>query len=306
MRKCFGRQVWVLVALGACSTSHGIGRDGGYDAGAWDASGAINTEIGRCTGEDEALCGCIAGFRRCDTCEGCPPNYWCNRVQVCRSRELSTFSDGCWFSVDDPHGTYCATGMVCAVPSSLQGTEDSPFLGSCLPLEYCLAVSDADPPLATPVKCVYADGAVLVTGPPPGECPQADEDPRDPFCGGACGRERLCPWYEGDALDWGYGDCVGLSDDRSFGVCAYPRWRCLEDFTVIEVPDGTQFSGNEFALGRCEQAMGGPCACMHTLPTPEASAAEHGFAVLESVCRTYASHHPGLVVCRDAWWNPLP
>jgi hypothetical protein len=196
--------------------------------------------------------------------------------------------------------------MPCVVLEGRDGTEGAEFSGSCMPVEYCLAAPEADPPLSAPVKCVYADGTPLVTGPPPGECPVDDAHSRAPFCGGACGRSRLCPWYEVSLLEQGYGACVGLSDDRSFGVCALPNRRCVIDpDVVVELPDGTTINENEWTLGGCDAVMDESCVCMKTLPVPGPPAVEHGFAVPVSACLTYAAHHPGLVECLDAHWNPI-
>jgi hypothetical protein len=287
---------------------------GSPDSGAVE----INTDIGRCDDYDESVCGCVAGFRRCDTCEErCPFGFGCGSVrQVCRARELDgppSFSDGCRFRVDRsassafvPGGTYCSTGMPCVVLEGSDGTEENEFSGSCMPIEYCLAAPEADPPLSAPVKCVYADGTPLLTGPPPGECPVDDAHPRAPFCGGACGRSRLCPWYEVSLLEQGYGACVGLSDDRSFGVCGFSRRRCVPDPPEVTGAESIGvYDANDLLLLTCELEMEEPCVCMKTLPVPDPPAVEHGFAVPASACRTYAAHHPGLVECLDADWNPI-
>jgi hypothetical protein len=175
-----------------------------------------------------------------------------------------------------------------------------------MPVEYCLAVPDADPPLVNDVKCVYSDGAELVTGPPPGECPFELSNPRAPFCGGACGRDRLCPEYRAFDTVETPSPCVGLSDDRSFGVCGYSRRRCVPDPPEVTGAESIGvYDANDLLLLTCELEMDEACVCMKTLPVPEPPAVEHGFAVPASACRTYAAHHPGLVECLDAAWNPI-
>lgn len=292
---------------GASDSGHGGASDSGHD-GAAVVDGSlvqVNSELGQCTEEDLATCGCIGGFRRCDTCDAaCPLGSACRTVvQVCRERDLPTSDEGCTFSKDPVNSIqhYCAVGMPCAVGAGVEGTEEDPFFGNCMPVEYCLAAQTADPPLAEPVKCVYADGSELVSGPPPDECPASESDPRLPWCGGACGRSHMCPEHP-HGFDFNYvaGPCVGLSDERGFGVCTFSRNRCLRNPEVVQ-----GWTTNELLLRECETRLDEPCVCLVTDDQPVPDGEEHGFAMPASICQTYREHHAGSVTCRTADWQEI-
>jgi len=269
-----------------------------------------NEELGSCEGPEAAECGCVAGFRRCDTCElRCILGEGCREeLGVCRARDSDDFggrgfADTCRFRTDGAShpgyaggsgGEFCVTGNVCAVEVGATGTEDDQLAGICMPVEFCLARESADPPLPEGRRCVYADGSEVVDGPPPVACPPF-EHPKTLFCGGSCG-ERVCPGRGGRVggiTDPAY-PCVGLSETRGFGLCALSEERCL-----LAEPDHTHLLIDGCSLGEDE-----PCVCM--VPQPQEGERQEGYPVFESACRAYvAGLPPGVADCRDADWNLL-
>jgi hypothetical protein len=151
----------------------------------------------------------------------------------------------------------------------------------------------ATPPVEKDMKCVYSDGTVVVAGPPETSCPES-VDSRVPFCGGACGYEKLCPE---DILSWSHtpAPCGGLSDTRGFGVCALTTNRCAAPYPEY----------NDEILGYCELAMGEPCACLVPIPQVVPEEEAQGFVVTARVCEQYASFHEGGAACRRADWSLL-
>jgi len=325
--------VTLVCLLGACGSSHssvdagvvpdatpgdsgwtGPGRDVGTHQAELDAS-----RLGRCEPDEEAACGCIDGFRRCDLCaDRCPTGWGCNRyAQVCRARDAdaipdgtggtTSYSDSCNFFVDDGSsgrslGTYCMTGKVCAVGVDDTGLGTNVFGGSCFPVSFCKAAAVAGPP-APQVRCVYSDGTPVVNGPPPGDtCPVGD--PREPFCGGACGEYLRCPDPKPRprAIVGGPYDptepapCLGLSETRNLGVCGYAPGRAIR---------GGDF-GNGRAIARCADWYGEPCAILVTHPQLDEAHFEQGYLLLASVCRDYAARFRDSAECVGADWSPLP
>ena len=276
----------------ACSGAHET--DAGVAEDAFSFDGSIRTDLGQCLNDDRTVCGCIGGFRRCDTCdEECPFGFACHSLaRVCRGRERADFSDACLFNTgsqpsDDPGGIYCATGMTCAVPSSVSGTPGDPFEGVCMPTPFCLSLSAASPPLSTEPMCVYSDGTLVQRGPPAGECPPGDA--RQPFCGGACGEASLCPSVQQGIRVPEYQHCVGVSESRSVGVCTFPRRRCVPGHQAY----------NAGLISACSSFFDEPCTCLVTSGQP----VEQGFVVLASVCSRYIEHVRDGSRCEDAHWE---
>jgi hypothetical protein len=104
----------------------------------------------------------------------------------------------------------------------------------------------------------------------------------------------LTPPLIGGYLRRNTNPCVGTSEDRAFGVCAYGYQRCERG------------NDNTSALLTCELIYNEPCACLVTHPQLYEDRWEQGYVVLASVCRDYVSQFPGSTECRDAHWNPLP
>lgn len=295
-------------SAGGCARSHPTGRDAGAardaseagpDAMQRDAARETDGGVPVCT--DDAGCGCIAGFRRCDCDAPCPAGTSCHRTaQVCLPADAARWSETCQFSVErydsDEHdlldgvnAKHCLTGRPCVVEASEDGSYDNPFSGLCMPVGYCTAIREAEPPLAEPVGCVWADGTEVVEGPPAGACSEAEL--AAPFCGGVCG-DAHCP-----AVEHGMGSeprtppCVGVSDRRRFGVCAYDDSPCRE--------------GDTGDLEDCREHYGEPCACMIPSPQPDVAEQDRGFIVLRRSCLLYERSMPGAVQCRDAGWDTL-
>jgi len=322
--------VWVM----ACADSHHAS-DGGVSGGGDTAVGDVGpapdalterlrlTEpLGSCDAEEQARCGCIGGLRRCDTCtDRCPTGSACDEnAAVCRRRDLptgtdydgSTWDDGCSVVVTDgrespevsgwrlnPESHYCHTGKVCGASPEDDGSVFSHMSGLCYPVSFCQAAARAEPPVET-LRCVYSDGSDVLDGPSTSAgCPLGD--PREPFCGGACGDDLRCPRYPEILLgpDIRPGPpqaCVGFSETRSFGVCAWGSSRCSRG----------NDEDNSILLGWCATGYGQDCSCLVTHPQVDESRWLQGYVVLASVCRDYHRRFPDSTECVDAHWAPIP
>lgn len=284
------RHAW-LIALAAC-TGHG-GSDGGADGG-WPEIDVVAPPDPICEsvpGDPTGACGGVGCYRRCDTCDDpCPGGTRCNHLSYCAPGSATTYpardNRSCRIPLRDFEllwGAGCASGRPCA-----SATEESdPFYtGSCVPVQTCVEARASEPP---PFTCLYPDGTPVVTGPPETTCPMSD--PRDPFCGGAC------PWRACDQLHATFsfaipvGDCIGLSDQRGFGLCRVSAATCSEEYPIREEFD-------------CVEMLGDACVCM-VLPGSPAGDANVGSPVLENACRRYRELYPDHVECMSDEWTPL-
>jgi len=292
--------------------------DAGTFADAYTSRLPLTQPLGECLPADEAECGCIDGFRRCDTCGWCPTGFACDEnAGVCRGLDYNdfygpsgqTWADSCDVIVTDgserdgggiytPGSSYCHTGKVCAANADARGDVFSSMAGLCYPVSFCQAASAADPPVST-LHCIYSDGTDVMEGPPDtGACPRGDL--REPYCGGVCGDDLRCPrapraQLSGARTPSDPQTCVGFSETRPFGVCAH------EGTCVRSNQQGTAID-----VALCELDYGEPCACLVTHPQLDESRTVQGYVVLASVCRDYRLHFPGSTECVDAEWNPLP
>jgi len=219
--------LWALLALlAACYASHvGGSRDGGSPGldSAVRADGALpdaGADAGRCEDLPGAPeCGCVGGYRRCDTCDTrCPEGEFCWRtLGVCRpadgfTAEGTPINETCSlpYSGDLRGATHCPGGGPCAM--AREAAREQNGLGPCVSDAFCRAAPEAEPPLPDLV-CVGSSGLPWRSPPPAETCP----DPR--FCGGPCGR---CP----DGED-GPQSCIGVDERRPFGVCSsLSRYSC--------------------------------------------------------------------------------
>lgn len=216
----------------------------------------------------------------------CPADRsWCGGDDICYSGE----EEECRVSLEGG-GTFCASGGFCAADEvrwRLMGRTG----GRCFSESYCRYLQDGggDPER----RCRYSEGQPYVDGPPDVPC-GTGAWPEGPFCGPTCG---ACPanlWDPNTPPG-----CVGVSEERGFGVCAPYPWRCSPEGGV-----------NERALMQCETrltALGGwsRCACMLFEPPGDPAFADHGWPVAAQSCLAYRDHFPGQVRCMDASWNEL-
>lgn len=281
-----------LVACG-CGNSHAQSADAGADSTAPPDLGPVQVSVfGQCTEEEEATCGCIDGFRRCDTCEeDCPFGWSCSdSALVCRNRPLPDHFETCLFVSDGDGrvGHYCSTGLPCVVDAAQQGTSESPFSGVCMPESFCRSISTADPPLAEARKCVYSDGSDFINGPPTSECPFNDASAR--WCGGSCGSSDMCPDVPvfGIVMTYEPGSCLGVSETRGYGMCAVSRDVCRQ----------SEPADNQIALTNCGGTENESCVCV------VADGDDVGIIATDSACSAYASSHSD-VSCRGANWEEL-
>ena len=263
------------------------------DAGPPSADGGPGPMVGdsgRPTAMDDAggECDTLGGFRVCGPESGCsrdcPLETECREgLRVCRPamRDSDGRGDACEFELDTVGLTSIGwTGNPCAVLGSAQdGTDENPYSGVGMPPSYCTAAIDA----GLDVRCVYSDGTIYRNGPPATSCPVPFAS-GVAFCGGACaGAECPRTWDRGQHAH----SCVGLSDDRGYGVCAFGRHRC----------DPGNVSSQ---LDECEGWYGRPCSCLVPLPSPVDNL---GFPVLQETCQRYVEDYPEHVRCMDRSWR---
>lgn len=238
-----------------------------------------------------ARCGTIDGFLRCDECgqEACPPGTLCREhLGVCVGRN-DDLVGGCWFTLLPGRlsNGYPATPQPCAVRSSADGSLEARFSGIEMPSSYCVAARMH--PDLPPQKCVYPDGTEVVTGIPDEPCPGPEGSMI--VCGGSCGLV-VCP----ETVE-GKNPCVGFSDTRAFGICAFTERRCAESNAADLLPE----CGTQLLTWFPE-----PCACM--VVEPQATLPEvgrTGFPVPSEACQRYRSFYPDQVECLDEGWNSL-
>ena len=154
--------------------------------------------------------------------------------------------------------------------------------------DYCVGVVSASPPIETTIQCYYWDGTEVVSGPPEAaECPPP-YDERSPYCGGPC---EPCPELS---------TCVGLSEERTFGVCLFePRdglWGLVADC------DRGRPDYNRATIATCSDFYDEPCVCMTTTPW-RVGWTERGAAMPASLCRDYSNLQRG-VECLKFDWEP--
>lgn len=250
--------------------------------------------------EDLAQCGEVAGFQRCDSCpDRCPPGSSCvEDLGICKARLPSGVGDGCYFELsgDVPSSLreVPLTGLPCAVSGTSGGVPEGRFRGNAMPSEYCVAAASLDD--LPPQRCVYPDGTPLVSGPPPTPCPGDVGLVR--VCGGTCGEPR-CVSTVGADHSLHISPCVGLSDDRGFGLCAFRRRRCGQSNAADLIPGCSKAVSAWWSGFR-------PCACLVSVERPDEAPEPLGFVVPAEACLQYRSWFPESVECRDADWMPIP
>ena len=254
------------------------GGDGGPDAAAGRDAECLSFGATRLCGEACPL--------------PCPEGFSCwepEVVQFC----LEDFPDDPrgeeWCVVDvSLGGGFCYSGRYCAVPEA--GFDPRGSDGPCVDEGYCAWARER----GLGVQCRYSEGQPYVDGPPDVPCGTGAMAGAG-FCGGACGDtcglDPLWPRFRPAA-------CVGLSEERGFGVCAPSSLRCA--------PPSPETSFLE--CGR-RVAPTSPfpfdiCACM-LLPGPLPEYADHGWAVARQTCLAYQRYFPGQVRCVDETWTDL-
>jgi hypothetical protein len=162
--------------------------------------------------------------------------------------------------------------------------------------ELCLFI--AEHPELGELPCVWSDNTPVVTGHPVVTCPE-DVSILSPYCGGSCGFVE-CPRRPSLLMDittpgGSSESCLGVSDTRGYGVCAWTDERCASNLGGL-LP--SWFEACSYGYD------GAACACM-VLEPPDESGVERGSFVLGSVCAAYARDNPG-VTCRGPNWELLP
>lgn len=299
--------VLLAVAASGCSDSFVVdagvdaGADGGADAGPPDLGhdgGPPDLgirDLGTYDGPED--CSEIAGYRRCD--ERCPRP--CESPARCRTQyglcivRPPTGDDSCSFTALSPEarqGGYCQRGGPCLV-SRGDGSADQKWSGLCLDADVCSAAEGRGLP---PFTCRYADGSVVVTGPPDAPCPPSAAGA--PFCGGSCGMAPDgCPNTYGPFGTNLALSCIGLADTRAYGVCVFSQVDCDQIWTMFGA------DGVNFYLDACAASYGAPCACMQLAAGPEGPLS---YFVKADACVGYRAAYPASVECLDVTRTPLP
>jgi len=207
-------RIWLVAlgSLGGCYLSHerdAVSGDAGFDGLATDTS-----VVGSCEALPGAdVCGCVAEYRRCDTCDvACPAGSRCwDTVGVCRPFDVDRggsrpYEASCTLSFDRDLAvhTYCFDGRACSVRQGSGGAFD-PMSGPCMSADFCREAAYAMPALPREPVCVDSFGIPFDGSTSASMCPGPS------FCGGVC---EPCP-----AVGSGFASCVGRGEGRPFGVC---------------------------------------------------------------------------------------
>lgn len=278
MRK--GLRVWCLVCCGiamGCFRSSGSGGDAGRGDVASDA--------------EAAPCGTVGAHEICGAaCPGyvCPPEraHCSSTLHVCIDEgESPPGLNICVNRIRDGEGgraTYCPNGALCAATSSPLTDPDGYLVGDgCVDVTYCeQAITEG-----LEGRCYYSDLTPFVSGPPL-DCPD-DVHEISTFCGPGC---RGCEWFNATPL--AESACVGVNEDRGFGVCAFSA----DDTCRFGRPNADlMFYTPELGLGRA--------VCM--LMLVDGVVPEFGHKVFLDACRTYRDRFPDSVDCVDGLWNTV-
>jgi hypothetical protein len=247
----------------------------------------------------------------CSSGEGCPEGLTCEQSAICLVYELMGI-DTNYVSypacvIDAPGNDYRATftGEPCGL-----ATPDSP-MGIGLPLDICLGLNDpTSPEFATYGEtfaggCVWSDGLPVTQRAPVTACPGIFPTALSmgayqtvlSFCGGTCGRGGCRDLI---SMDYEF-DCVGRSDDRSFGVCAVTGQRCTAANVDARLRNACEDSWRESLLH--EDAA---CLCMVTYPQRDDSEELTGWVVPARSCAEYQRVFPDSIECRDEDFAVVP
>lgn len=191
-------------------------------------------------------------------------------------------------------------------------------VGHTLPLEFCAALNDPSSDASQRFAGIYDEGChwpdgTPVEGPfvdtpchgiPPGFV-QGEWHSGWRFCGGTCD-DGGCSGYPQEFDDGSLNfasfldrtRCVGLSSERSFGVCAADE-RCSRQVNPLGACRGS-------FLGSLLEGEG-TCVCMITGDEPRTETPEtEGWVVPQSVCLRYREIFPDTVACRGAEFELVP
>lgn len=290
-----------LAVLGAtgCANSHESIPDAGpptFDLGPWIVDGGPEARPPLCSSEG-----------------GCPEGLTCEQDAVCLVYErMGVDTNSMSYPIciiarpdgDDRHrATF--TGEPCGL-----ATPDSP-MGIGLPLDICLGLSDpSSPEFATygetfAGSCVWSDGLPVTQRAPDTACPGIFPTALSmgayqtvlSFCGGTCGRGGCRDLISSDYEF----DCVGRSDDRSFGVCAVTGRRCTAENVDVAFRNACGGSWRESLLN--EDAA---CLCMVTYPQRDDADELTGWVVPARSCAEYQRVFPDSIECRDETFAIVP
>ncbi|MBX3246322.1 MAG: hypothetical protein KF901_03990 [Myxococcales bacterium] len=285
------------------SNEDGRGDAARIDGGALPTDDAARLEAGF----DAAghACGTHAGYLRCG--HRCL-NPDCPEVDGVQGACIAF--DVCLYQPSDPRGArgceitpaarggvavYCWGGDLCVTgPGAPAGS----IAGACMDERACRFLRVEGEREGFEHRCQYSDGTYYEAGPPWLERCPASPEPRNPFCGGACGE---CPYDPGEFSEarWGT-SCWGVNEERGFGVCTIQAWD-----TCRRSQAGTGSAARE-AWDEFELRAGYPVACMVAVDDEtDDRLADFGVWVSRAACDHYTGTFPGSFSCVGADWRPL-
>lgn len=267
-----------LIAVGAAFVSGCYQTVSGPDGGA-SADGASDGD----TIAPDASDSChLAGLLRCGSAcpaQTCPSGQGCTTTGFCVPADQA----GCNFRTtgteDAMHDTRgCGDGEVCWFDHTTTPTDGEGSM-SCRPPELCLLGAD----LVGEHSCFWPDATPVNYIPPRNDCPIFTTHPE-----GMCGNDLCARRMWGDCFQPTTGGtdsvCVGLSDQRGFGLCS----------VVSGVCDGSEGADFYTSFG---SLVGETITCMRTLPPAATTTSNFGWWVPRAACDRYAAHFPGQVEC---------
>lgn len=282
----------LTVILAGCFRSSGVGSDSSVEPDGSEPTldGGMDAFV------DGSTEGCepIGGYTRCGpTCPtaDCGPGIVCvDELQICSPQ--TGFADGveqgpnnCWIGYEDTDtAEYCWNGDLCAERAGPDGYGDDRFGGRCVREAYCQEV------IRTEVgsRCRYSDRSYYADGPPyPDVCPDGGH-PLLGFCGGPCG---ACPVMDLRGVSNDNVDCIGVSESRGWGICAFRGDQmCQRDQRVGQLAGYSDILGETFA-------------CLVPFdPSSDDGLARRGWIVLLETCLAYREAFGDEFDCVDDGW----
>jgi hypothetical protein len=300
-----------VLAVGVLALSSVLGCDGPRALPVTDAGVDVGPPPQVDLGPWEVDVGTLLPPEPCGYGVVCPDGRTCVDGSICSGAGAHTCSIG---AMSEPP-IWSHDSAPCA---RLSRQFPSQRVGHSLPLEFCAALNDPSSEASQRFAGIYDEGCywpdgtpvegpivdTLCHGIPPGFVAE-EWHVGWRFCGGTCG-DGGC---NGDPNEFEDGSlnfaqfldrtrCVGLSSERSFGVCSADT-RCSRSANSVGVCAGG-FLG--FYLG-----AEGRCVCMVTGEEPRTETPEtQGWVVPHSVCLRYREIFPDTVACRDQAFELIP
>ncbi len=176
---------------------------------------------------------------------------------------------------------YCRNDQLCGLTAAPAATG-----GPCFDRTYCEQAES----LGTRVRCIYSDFTSFERGPMATEPCPVSPIPDLPFCGLACPSVE-CPLIDTPPHD--YASCVGVTEERSFGLCTVGNYACP--------PPPFEPSS---LIASAEERIGRPLACA-VFRLQSTSTEPYGWITGLEVCRQYKARFPEALDCFDRNQDPV-